>query len=44
LLLLVLVQAVQAQAPAPPGGWTFDRNTGCRVWDDRPSPGWSVTW
>jgi hypothetical protein len=32
-----------APARAEPG-WTFDRDKGCRIWDDNPSPGWSVTW
>ena len=38
--LAVLAAAVAHAEP----GWTLDRNTGCRIWDDNPGPGWSVTW
>jgi hypothetical protein len=46
--LLAIVAAaltvLAATAAHAEPGWTFDRNTGCRVWDDNPSPGWAVTW
>src|SRR5262245_18841749 len=44
LVAVAALVVLAASAAHCEPGWTFDRKTGCRIWDDNPSPGWAVTW
>ncbi|MGQ0581617.1 MAG: MORN repeat-containing protein [Reyranella sp.] len=44
LLLMLLPVFAQAQAPQPKAGWFADPKTGCKTWDETPSPGQTMNW
>jgi hypothetical protein len=45
LVVMFLVASMMTSALAQaPAGWTADAKTGCRIWNDDPEPGETVSW